>query len=602
MKSVRRVLLGFIGASTTVATPSFGAVLPFTYQGQLKQGGAPIQGLVDLQVGLWNKPSDGDELEVVGFKAVEVVNGLFTVDLVFDPRFFNGDPLFLEISVRSPHDPTDGAPFETLAPRQPILPAPYALHSFQGASRNALDASDGSPTNAVFVDADGDVGVGTTAPAADLHVRGKTPTGRLTLTPSVADSSAEILMTENTSATLGAFMRYDGASNQWQVLGLARDELNNPVTNGPHLVVGRDNGRVGIGTAAPAEPFHVAGDARFDGPNGIGVRNPDNLGAAVRLSWLNDVPRIRWGGSGVGAANGFDFQRIGDVSLLRIQEDGRIGIGTATPAARLHVAPSLAGVAPYPPATTIVESSSDTRVAILCPTGNESGLYFGTPSNPLAAGVIFNAVTAGSISLAIGSPSAGLVIDNNSNVAIGSNPISTAKFLVAGNTRLNGSVTINGDLDVTGSISMDPVTGFATVQPGEFWGSQNLNVLTHSLHHAAIFAGSPASGDAPVHLPHGAVITALQLVADDTGDNRNATLRLGRLPMDGSSFENFAEVSTTGSAGHQRRTTTTITRPNVDNGNYFYYVSIEWLKPDNGEIVIYGARITYTVSSLQGGG
>ncbi|MHC1768187.1 MAG: hypothetical protein AB9869_28600 [Verrucomicrobiia bacterium] len=110
---------------------------------------------------------------------------------------FANAPRYLEIKVAS-NNP--------IAPRQQILSAPYALNAEKLAgfdwgaffnsgdpasgtingSRitdgtidgskigmlNHLTASDGSPTNAVYVDASGKVGIGTTSPTADLHVAG----------------------------------------------------------------------------------------------------------------------------------------------------------------------------------------------------------------------------------------------------------------------------------------------------------------------------------------------------------------------------------------------------------------------------------------------
>ena len=421
-----RAGLGGWLASLAMAMPLFGAALPFTYQGQLKQGGAPIQGLVDLQVGLWNKPADGDELEVVGFKAVEVVNGLFTVDLVFDPRFFNGDALFLEISVRSPADPTDRGPFETLAPRQPIRPAPYALHSFQGAGRNSLDASDGSPTNAVFVNADGDVGVGTTAPASDLHVRGKTPTGRLTLTPSVADSSAEILMTENTSATLGAFMRYDGASNQWQVLGLSRDELLNPVINGPHMVVGRDNGRVGVGTTTPATRLHVlqpTGSAR------IRVESGDNQAG---ISFLSDstVENVLY------SPNDTDDLRffINGADRVAMTSGGAVGIGTNAPLSPLHISNGSAGVTPGTGDIATFESGGSAFVYLLTPVNNASAVFFGSPTDAEDGGIVYNVSGARAMNFRTGGNQNRMTITSTGNVGVGTTS-PASRLHVAGEIR-----------------------------------------------------------------------------------------------------------------------------------------------------------------------
>jgi hypothetical protein len=64
---------------------------------------------------------------------------------------------------------------EILLPRRRLVSAPYAIRA--GASDvggvgdgYSLDASDGSPTDAVYVNASGDVGIGTTTPTWDLNL------------------------------------------------------------------------------------------------------------------------------------------------------------------------------------------------------------------------------------------------------------------------------------------------------------------------------------------------------------------------------------------------------------------------------------------------
>jgi hypothetical protein len=62
---------------------------------------------------------------------------------------------------------------EVLLPRRPLTSAPYVLHDEVGGAGDgySLDAVDGSPVDAVYVDDEGRVGVGTTSPEAELHVR-----------------------------------------------------------------------------------------------------------------------------------------------------------------------------------------------------------------------------------------------------------------------------------------------------------------------------------------------------------------------------------------------------------------------------------------------
>ena len=49
------------------------------------------------------------------------------------------------------------------------------------------------------------------------------------------------------------------------------------------------------------------------------------------------MPRLRIGGNGPGGNGGFDIQRIGDATLLRIDGDGRLGIKEKNPDLRLTI-------------------------------------------------------------------------------------------------------------------------------------------------------------------------------------------------------------------------------------------------------------------------
>ncbi|MBX3378186.1 MAG: hypothetical protein KF678_14420 [Phycisphaeraceae bacterium] len=71
-----------------------------------------------------------------------LVDGLLTVDLDFGLTAFNGDGRWLQVAVRSP---AGGGAYTTLAPRQPILPTPYALFALNG---NPGPAGPSGPTGA----------------------------------------------------------------------------------------------------------------------------------------------------------------------------------------------------------------------------------------------------------------------------------------------------------------------------------------------------------------------------------------------------------------------------------------------------------------------
>ena len=102
-----------------------GAPVAFVYQGQLVKDGAPLTGSADLAFSLYDVASGGAEVgDTCTVSAVNVIDGLITVDVTFSDQDFTGDQRWLEVSVRSP---AGSGAFATLAPRQLLGVAPYAL-------------------------------------------------------------------------------------------------------------------------------------------------------------------------------------------------------------------------------------------------------------------------------------------------------------------------------------------------------------------------------------------------------------------------------------------------------------------------------------------
>jgi hypothetical protein len=122
----------------------------FTYQGQLKLNGNPVNGTADFQLTLWDGVSGGNQVGgPLTFNNFSLSDGLFTISPDFGVNVFNGDARWLEISVRSP---SGVGPFVTLSFRQPVRATPYALQ-----------------TRGIFVDAANNIDLGD-----QTHVNGAT--------------------------------------------------------------------------------------------------------------------------------------------------------------------------------------------------------------------------------------------------------------------------------------------------------------------------------------------------------------------------------------------------------------------------------------------
>ncbi len=97
---------------------------PFVYQGQLKESGAPANGEYDFRFELYDAETGGMQIGATNaFGNLEVVDGVFHVDLDFGFFAFDGTNRWLRIQVRP--GANVGA-YTDLTPRTPMSKAPQA--------------------------------------------------------------------------------------------------------------------------------------------------------------------------------------------------------------------------------------------------------------------------------------------------------------------------------------------------------------------------------------------------------------------------------------------------------------------------------------------
>ncbi len=283
-KKLRWVML-----ASLAVVPALGQTVGpgFTYQGRLIQAGQPYNGNANLEFRLFDAAAGGAPVGLpVSLPGVPVVGGLFTVELnaaaEFGSTAFDGNARWLETTV-------NGTP---LSPRQPLTPAPYAHYALKAANGHALDAVDGNPTNALFVDADGQVGIGTTSPEWKLQVVGGVHDGIKVAVADGTNTSAQVVLSAGLEPQYGqgAIFQLNAPSNTIDPSALF--VLNR--TSGP-LVLGTGNqrcldvtagGNVGVGTTIPTARIHGKTDGltvlnavygETSTPSGTGVLGESKL-------------------------------------------------------------------------------------------------------------------------------------------------------------------------------------------------------------------------------------------------------------------------------------------------------------------------------------
>ena len=267
----------------------------FNYQGRLMDNGNQANGSYDFIFAVHDAKAGGNALgEALKRDGIGVSAGQFVVPLDFGAGVFTGAARWLEIRVR-----VNGAAeaHTTLAPRQALLPTPYATFA----------ASAGSVAN------------GTVA--------------------------ADQLKTGGPAPTPGQFLSYAGGNLVWSNPGVAAGDLWS--RNGADAYY--NAGKVGIGTMGPLTPLEVNGNVRSTrsgvapqyiqlngGDSGSIKLTAQSIVAAEKNLFIQNLS----GEAAPGSNNNIQFE-LGTTAApstkMTIARNGNVGIGAVNPQGRLHL-------------------------------------------------------------------------------------------------------------------------------------------------------------------------------------------------------------------------------------------------------------------------
>jgi Chaperone of endosialidase len=291
----------------------------FTYQGKLQLSGAAVTGTADFQFRLFDSSTGGVQIgSTVSFNNVSLVDGLFTSRIDFGTNAFNGDARHLEIAVRSP---AGSGSFVILTPRQRLSAVPYAL-KVPGIDGNSLNSANGSITDALYVNNDGRVGIGTTNPVSLLDLNGVQDAVRIR-------GTQPYITVVDTSAGGSPRAQLQNAGGRFFITSEAF--ING--TNGGAFTMYDAQGRIGIGTFSPTSRVEIAAQ---DG-----------------LSITGFQPFITLKDTNAGNARGVMASANGDIAFYSngalarqfpsvvIKDNDWVGMGVAEPGYRLDL-PNIA--------------------------------------------------------------------------------------------------------------------------------------------------------------------------------------------------------------------------------------------------------------------
>jgi endosialidase-like protein len=424
----------------------------FTYQGQLKQSGSPANGSFSMVFKLFDAATLGNQVGptlfftgMFGTPLVSVTNGLFAVQLDFG-AVYNGDKRWLEITVGG----------TTLAPRQELTAAPYARFS---AAPWATAGADISSTNT------GNVGIGTT-PSEKLDVNGnvairnnhalKIFSNGVALT---STSPASNVFDFYRTGDLNPFVRVGSSDSTARAFAI---RTGDGIGAAEERLVIIPNGNVGIGTMNPVSRLHVR--SPFESGIALSIDSFGMMDQPATVDFLQ-TGTARWS---LGKSSQNDFfvdEAIGARRFTVQQASGNVGIGTATPGAKLDVQGAVKVVDGTQGAGKVLTSDANGLASWQSPAVS----YWSANGND-----IFNTNT-GKVGIGTTTPTASLTIAGPNNSGASSASIELTNTTGGGSSTYSLRSTNGGQFQVVHSIigTLMVVTNLGNVGIGTTPGPSN---------------------------------------------------------------------------------------------------------------------------------
>jgi len=272
---------------------------------------------------------------------------------------------------------------------------------------------------------------------------------------------------------------------------LTADDLE---VDGTTLSVDADNNRVGIGTDSPDGPLHVmkasAGSVTASGDGNALVVESDDVSGVTLLApdegviyfgdvADNDIGRIRYN-------HPTDSMRFwtNNAERVRIESDGKVGIGTDSPDGRLHVMKGSAGsvTASGDGNAFVIESDDVAGMTLLSP--GDGVIYFGDAADNDEGRIVYkhsdnsmNLWTNNAVRLTIDSSKAtfsgeihcpGVSLTDGASINISSPPLSTADHTSTG---LTAEMLAGGTIAAFQTVCIHTVTGEVVISDSDAIGT-----------------------------------------------------------------------------------------------------------------------------------
>ncbi len=246
---------------------------------------------------------------------------------------------------------------------------------------NSISVSGGGYVNGSF-----GVGMGSTPSSATLQVSATQPS--LLMEPTTSGNSSLIQLKNDSATTYGVYLGVEtsgggtlvtGSSASSAVIGQRGNAQTHIISSDKIGLTVDTSGWIGLGTTTPSAPLQIYderstnGDVKSaltitrttssgNGSDGIGAQvmfqAENSAGAIKNVAAVNGVLTSATSTSESGALS-FEVQNGGTFSeVMRITNEGRVGIGTTTPQAALDVNGTIKGKAAVSNGTSTIDFST----------------------------------------------------------------------------------------------------------------------------------------------------------------------------------------------------------------------------------------------------